>query len=233
MKILLGLAAVALWCAQAQSGELSSIKTPPGEGAEYEVQLKTGAAKVMIYFVKPENSNEKAVEMYFEAKGMLSPIVMWQQFHLKKAGARLEVKKGFIHAPKFQTRILDKDYLKGFDGVQMNQFLISSEEDLKRHFVKKEKVTVKAGTVEASHYRMERNGQVVDFWIHHEAKPIGLVKLESKGDKVSQNYSMGLTRLVTGVGTKINPADAKPMDDTTRAFLPKPDSGSTSGLGMF
>ena len=233
MTIRVMLASLLLWLVPASGESLSSVKTPPGEGAEYEVQLKTGAAKIMIYFVPPENSNEKAVEMYFESVGIGAPISMWQQFHLKKSGSRLEVKKGFIHAAQFQTRILEKDYLKGFDGVQMNQFLISSEEDLKKHFIKKEKVTVKAGTVEASHYRIERSGQVVDFWIHHEAKPIGLVKLESKGDKVFQNYSMGLTRLVTGVGTKINPALAKPMDAATRAFLPKPNSGSSAGLGMF
>lgn len=57
--------------------ELNSVKTPSGEGAEYSVVLKSVSAKVMIYFVEAPSPGKKAVEMYFETPGVMSPIIMW------------------------------------------------------------------------------------------------------------------------------------------------------------
>lgn len=213
------------------SQNIENTLITPGEGAEYQLQLRMGEAKVALYFVPAPNKKLKAIEMYFETPGMGRPIQLWQQFHLAKPGNKIHVKNAFIFSYNFGVRRLDKEYLKGFDGVQLNQFLVSSQEELKKHFISQERIQVPAGVVNAHRYRVESAGQTVDFWIHHDSKPIGLVKMISKGGKASQNYSMKLTRLLSGVAQKIISKEALPMDDKTRSFLPKP--GTAKGLGLF
>lgn len=211
------------------SADLNSIQV--GAGAEYNLAFKMSSSQVSIYFTKDPKPKTKSVEMYFTTGGGI-PIELWQRFHLTQSpSGKMKVEEGYIHSMMFQTRKLDKEYLQGFDGVQMSQFLVSSREQLQRHFLGSEAVTVPAGTVTADHYRIERAGQVIDFWIHHEAKPIGLVKLISSGTDPKQNYSMQMTKLLKNVAGKIDTSIAQPMDEKTKSFLPKPKKGS-SGFGL-
>lgn len=212
---------------------LADIVTPNGSGAEYDVSLAVGAASVQIYFVEPPAKNKKAIEMMFQIKDSLIPIQLWQQFHLSQGSSTLIVENGYLHSDLFQTRKLDAEYLKGFDGVQMNQFLISSEDELKKHFVAKEKLKVLGRETQVSHYRVENAGQTVDFWLDYNTKPIGLVQLVSKGEKSEYNYTLVLTRLLSGTQRKIDPTQAQPMDEITRSFLPAPGSQKIKGLGLF
>jgi len=208
--------------------DVDTVKIDPGAGAEYELAFQQSNSKVAIYFAKPPAPRTKAVEMYFST----GPIQLWQRFHLRQASSgQMQVKDGFIHSSMFQTRKLEAEYLKGFDGVQMSQFLLSSKAELARHFVGSEDVTIPAGKVKADHYRMQRAGQTIDFWIHHQAKPIGLVKLISTGSDPKHNYTMRMTKLLKNVGEKIDPSQAQPMDEKTRSFLPKPKSGG-GGFGL-
>ncbi len=217
----------------AWSETLRDVVTPPGRGAEYDVRLAVGEALVQIYFVEPPRPEDKAVEMFFELKDSFVPIQLWQQFHISQKGVKLDVEKGFLYADLFQTRQLDREYLAGFDGVQMNQFLISSEKELKEYFVAREKIKVKAGQFKADHYRVKNSGQTVDFWIHHASKPIGLIQLISTGAKTEQSYTLTLSRMIQNVPRKIDPKRAQPMDDLTRSFLPSPGSQKLKGLGLF
>jgi hypothetical protein len=197
------------------------------------MQIGGTPTTVAMYFADSSGRNTKAIEIYFRTQGGMVAIELWQQFHMgQRPSGQIKVNDGYVYSDKFETRKLDADYLTGFDGVQVSQFLISSKEDLKRHFIASEKVKVPAGEVTADHYRIERAGQVVDFWIHHDSKPIGLVRLKSSGSELKHNYDMKMTRLLTNVKPKIDPTAAQPMDDKTRAFLPKPGSGKSQGTGM-
>lgn len=194
-----------------------------GDGAQYQVSTQVGPAEVSIYFVPSASPTDMAVEFYFNTKQSFVPIQLWQQFHLstnKSGKSGLKMKKGFIFSDAFGNRELGHEYLQGYEGVQLQQFLISSKEDLKKHWIGKETVSVPAGKVQADHYRMENNGQTVDFWIHHSSKPIGLVKLISKGPKASQQYEMKLNSLLKNVKRKIDPAKSQPMDEKTQSYLP-------------
>lgn len=217
------------------AGKLDDVVTPAGAGAQYTMKIGGATTEVALYFAKAPGTNQKAIEIFFRSPGQLLPIELWQQFHLGQSGSgQIKVNDGYVYAEKFKARKLDPEYLRGFDGVQVSQFLMTSKDQLKRHFVASEKVKVPAGEVTADHYRIERAGQTVDFWIHHDSKPIGLVRLKSSGQKMKHNYDMQMTQLVTGVKQKIEPSEAKPMNDEARAFLPKPSSsGSGGGMGMF
>jgi hypothetical protein len=117
---------------------------------------------------------------------------------------------------------LTDEYLKGFDGAQISTFMFESADELRQSKVGIEKITVPAGTVEATHYRIIDRDQTVDFWIHESAKPIGIVKMISTGKSLKLNYSLELKSLMTNSAPKIDPKKARPLTKEAKEFLPKP-----------
>ena len=115
---------------------------------------------------------------------------------------------------------LGAESLKGFDGLEMNDFLFANKQQIARWEVGKETIEVEAGKVEATHYRQTMGDRTFDYWLSDSARPIGLVKLECKGTKESDTYKVSLTSLLKHVGRKINPAKATAMTQQGLALLP-------------
>jgi hypothetical protein len=74
----------------------------------------------------------------------------------------------------------------------------------------------------ATRYEQEKEGQVLTYWISDEARPLGLVKLRSRGPKASQNYELVLVSLLKNVGRKIDPNKAVALTAEGRAVLDTP-----------
>ncbi|MCB0365955.1 MAG: hypothetical protein KDD68_11225 [Bdellovibrionales bacterium] len=196
-------------------------KLKKGSGARFELKLSSGAAEVAIT-IADSTSNQVALEYYFKDLSFIG-IEMWQRYHVQPQGKKLKLSDGYVLMPQFgQTAMkLTPDYLEGFDGVQVSSFMMGSEEELNAHKVAVEKITVPAGTVEATHYRVKERGQTIDFWIHESAKPIGIVKIVSSGKELKHNYTMQLKSLIQNSSPKIDPKTAGPLTKEAKTFLPK------------
>ncbi|MCB0386012.1 MAG: hypothetical protein KDD43_11515, partial [Bdellovibrionales bacterium] len=198
--------------------ELPQLKK--GTGARFDLELSSGKAEVAITVAESSNK-EVALEYYFKDLSFIG-IEMWQRFHVRPQGKKLQLSDGYVLMPQFgQAMKLTPDYLQGFDGVQVSSFMMGSEDELNAHKIGVEKITVPAGTVEAVHYRVKERDQTIDFWVHESAKPVGIVKIVSSGKEIKHNYTMQLKSLLQNSSPKIDPKKAGPLTKEAKTFLPK------------
>jgi hypothetical protein len=208
------------------SAELGSTFEIPdlkvGSGSLFELKLPSGTAQIAIT-VASRTSSDIALEFYFKDQSFTG-IEMWQRFHVQPNGKKLSLSQGYVLMPQLggDPFILTDEYLKGFDGAQISTFMFESADELRQSRVGIEKITVPAGTVEATHYRIIDRDQTVDFWTHESAKPIGIVKMTSKGKSLKHNYSIELKTLMTNSAPKIDTKKARPLTEEAKEFLPKP-----------
>ncbi len=193
-----------------------------GSGSLFELKLSSGVAQIAIT-VASRTSSDVALEFYFKDLSFTG-IEMWQRFHVQPKGKKLTLSQGYVLMPQLggDPFILTDEYLKGFDGAQISTFMFESADELRQAKVGIEKITVPAGTLEATHYRIIDRDQTVDFWTHESAKPIGIVKMISTGKSLKHNYSLELKSLVTNSAPKIDPKTARPLTKEAKEFLPKP-----------
>lgn len=188
-----------------------------GEGSSFIFNTENRNVDLSIYVADRKKSSLN-VEMHFGANGLM-PVNMWQQFEFKLAQNRpIEISQGFLLA-KGDTKpeIMPQSMFKQDEGVQVQDFLFSSKEELSKSFVGDELVETSAKTFIAKHYRKKNGDQVVDFWISEEVGPIGLVKLVSKSKtKKSQNYSIEFSSLLKNVSPSISPQNAVEMSEKNK-----------------
>lgn len=200
---------------------------PAGKGAVYKIKFKDDPTPVHLsLYVAGTRVDSVHIEYQLETKGLL-PVQMWQQFEIGVTPKGAEIRKGFVLAKELpKPEIMPADYLKGASGgLQVNDFLFATKEQLARHRIAEEMVEIAAGTTKATHYRTSSNGQTVDYWISDKAKPMGLVMLISKGEKSAHhNYSLELVNMMENVKPKIVPERAVPLTSKGKSFLARPES---------
>ena len=197
-----------------------------GNGSTYIMTNKDGTANnnVSIYITSVERDN-LGVEYFIESQNSFLPSSLWQQFNLKKdkVNGGLKITEGYILDAygKF-PETLEKEHLKGQTlGAQTSDFLFSDFATINKHLINKEEVSVPAGKLKTNRYKIESNGQTIEFWIAQDRSPLTLVKLISKGKKSAQNYQLLLATLVKNVKAKIDPSKAKPLSKKMRSALSK------------
>jgi hypothetical protein len=222
MKRVVILLAFALGCA-ARADDLAK-SFPVGAGSKFQFVMENAPEVELIVSVAASAAARLSIEYYFTTATSIIPIEMWQQYVLESKGSGApKLVEGYVFAKELkQPEKVTSEYLKGFDGVAMNDFLFGDKAQLDKLKVADESVTVPAGTVKSTHYRQSRSGQTVDFWISDEAKPIGLVKLVSTGAKRDHKYELSLLSLLKNVARKIDPAQAKPLSEKGRGLLAAP-----------
>lgn len=200
---------------------------PAGAGAEYKIKMKKDVTPIYLsLYVAGTRVDSVHLEYFLETRAIL-PVQMWQQFEIGVTPKGAEVRKAYVFARELaKPEIVPPEYLKGArGGIQVNDFLFSSEAELTKDKVGEETVEVAAGSTRATHYRTNNNGQTVDYWISKDAKPIGLVMLVSKSEKNDeQNYALELTRLIENIKPRILPESAVPLTENGKKFLAKPES---------
>ncbi|HXH76675.1 MAG TPA: hypothetical protein VNJ08_17020 [Bacteriovoracaceae bacterium] len=209
-------------------GASLSESFPAGKGANYSVKMGKDVEPVHLgLYIAGTRVDSVHVEYFMETKGLL-PVQMWQQFEIVvKEKGPAEIKKGFVFTKEMKKpEIMPDNFLKGASGgIQMNDFLFADKSALEKYKIGVETIEIAAGTTKATHYRTTNNGQTVDYWISDEAKPMGLVMLTSKSDKVeSQNYSLEMKSLIQNVKPRILPENAGPLTEQGKKFLAKPES---------
>ncbi len=221
-KFLFGL----IFTTQVWGADLSQTFTA-GKGCLYqlEVQGQQIPMDVSIY-VAGSSKDRVSIEYFISSRESLIPIEMWQQFEISPSSSGAKVTKGFVQTRELKNpEILHSEYLNGFDGVKVNDFLFSTESELNKNKIGVEEVEVPAGKDKATHYRTVAAGQTIDYWISDEAKPIGLVKLTSKhATDQKKNYSLALTSLMKNVKPFIDPSKGVPLTELGKSFLAKPES---------
>lgn len=199
----------------------------PGKGCLYQLEVQGQKIPVDVSIYVAASSKERvSIEYFISSRESLIPVEMWQQFEISPSSGRAKVTKGYVQTKELKNpETLTGDYLNGFDGVKVNDFLFSSESELNQNKIGVEDVEVPAGKDKATHYQTKSNGQTIDYWISDEAKPIGLVKLTSKhATDTKKNYSLALTSLMKNVKPYIDPSKAVPLSDMGKSFLAKPES---------
>ena len=177
-----------------------------GSGSEYIFTAQNTKSDLSIY-ISNSSFSQLGVEYYFSNHSALVPLDMWQQYQFKmKGNSPLEVIDGKILTSKFsKPQKMTNDVFSLNKGVGVDQFLFSDKSDIEKFKVGQGVIEVPAGKVQATHYRKKRDGQVVDFWISDQVKPIGLVKLISKSSQnPKQNYAIELKSLLVNVKPKIS-----------------------------
>ncbi len=194
-----------------------------GDGSSFKMNTNGQSVELNIY-VSSVATHNMNIEFHFGSGGLLASN-MWQQFEFElKDRNPISIKAGYIKlAPNRDTEIMTEEMFKLNKGVQVENFLFNSEAQISQDYVGDEKVETPAGTIVAKHYKKTVKDQTVHYWIADRVKPIGLVKLVSKSEKIkSNNYTIELKNLLTSVKSKIDPSKAKAISKETReTFLKK------------
>lgn len=215
-----------LFSAQAIAADLSQ-SFPAGKGSLYQLEVKGQNIPMDVsIYIASSSKDRVSIEYFISSRESLIPVEMWQQFEIAPSSGGSKVTKGYVQTKELKNpETLTGDYLNGFDGVKVNDFLFSTESELNKNKIGIEEVEVPAGKDKATHYRTVAAGQTIDYWISDEAKPIGLVKLTSKhATDPKKNYSLALTSLMKNVKPYIDPAKAVPLTDRGKSYLSKPES---------
>ena len=196
-----------------------------GRGSEYTLNFQDKINSRVSIYIASSSFSKLGIEYSFTVPGSLIPAQTWQQYHFSILDkGPLAIDKGFIQGHDMDyPEILTAEYFNVNDGVKVNDFLFSKQSEIDASLVGNERIEVPAGVSNTTHYRKSRGGQVVDFWISENTKPIALVKLISKNPKnPNQNYTMELISLLKGVKAKIEPKKAKSLSSKGKAYLAKP-----------
>lgn len=200
---------------------------PPGKGSLYQLEVQGQKIPVNVsIYVAHSTRNSVSIEYFLSSQESLLPVEMWQQFEISPSTSGTKVTKGYVQTKELKNpETLTGEYLNGFDGVKVNDFLFSDENEINKNKIGVEMVEVPAGKDKATHYRTVAKDQTIDYWISDSAKPIGLVKLVSKHPSdQKKNYKLELTSLMKNVKAFIEPAKAVPLSATGRSLLSKPES---------
>jgi VCBS repeat-containing protein len=196
---------------------------PVGTGSQFLMTMMDGTTTEVSISITAANSQSLNVEYYFSVLNTFLPIKIWQQFQLKRSDdqAPLKLTHGYIKIPEWdKSEELTQEYLAGYDGVQLSDFLFQHEQELAANKVGEENLTVLGGTTPSIHYRKKSGGQTVDFWLAEEARPLALVKLKSSHKKkAEQNYQLELLTLLKNVKPNIDPTLAIPMTQKGKDLL--------------
>ncbi|MFM8551279.1 MAG: hypothetical protein ACKOCD_03060 [Nitrospiraceae bacterium] len=214
----------ALSASDAGSASLAGLAKDQGSGSRFTLQSQGSTFDLNVGLVKVDAAANRAVIEVYAADQFSAPL--WQQFTLDVKGTRPAVESGYIQVGNKAPMTLPKQYLSGIGNLDVGMFLLSeadlragSGKDLKS--LGQETITIAAGTVTCLHYRVEKDGQTLDFWASDEAKPIGLVRMVSAGKKKEENYQLELQELLSGIAAKIDPSKAGPLSDDMKAILTK------------
>ncbi len=208
---------------------LSSAELPiykVGEGARYKLSTAQEEQSNVTIIVAASSSEKVVVEMKMTYTSGLASVKLWQQFHLQFSNGKIKLSEAFIMSDMIgkEPQKLTPEYLQGVGGMQMEKFLFGKLEEIKDQRVGIEKIKTD-GTdvpVETAHLRNQQNGQTIDYWISDKLKPFGIIKLESKGSKSNQNYSMSFLSKIVNGKIKIDSSKAIPLTKKAKSILPKP-----------
>lgn len=194
----------------------------PGSGTQFLMTKGTDRNELNIYFLK--SPDDKTIMFEVNLKSLTDSeslqISMDQHFQMKKVGGTFQITKGVIKIPQMdKPQILPAHTLSGANGVQMKSFLLGSMDEIDGLKIGPEKIKAGAKTFSTIHYQKVENGQTVDFWVSDEAKPIGLVKMISKGSNADMNYELLYQKPLSGMKQKIDPTKAVPLDSTSELLL--------------
>ena len=193
-----------------------------GSGATYDLTLNDSPTEVTIGFMD-QTAKKLVIEITMQPKneGEGLNLRMAQQFHLGLVNGKIQILKGLLKIPMVEKpQILPAEYLEGFNGVQVKSFLIGSAQDLDDKKIGSESITANGKKYSTVHYRHTENGQTIDYWVSDQAKPMGLVKLTSKGSSTQHNYNMLLKGTRSNLKAEIDESRAEPLNSTAKSFLP-------------
>lgn len=209
-----------IFTASVSSADLAQ-SFPRGAGMRYTLESSgvQSDMSVIVASVEDRGGSQKLnVEMFMRTEQAFRPLEFWQQFELAREGNRaFEVRTGYIFARELcvpekpcPAETLPASKLRSEEGtLSVETFLVASLEELKSFEIAEEEIETRAGKVKTTHYRQERGGQTVDFWIA-DLRPFGLVRMHSKGKVASQNYSIELVSTIENAAPKISPKNAAP-----------------------
>lgn len=222
IRLFVLLTTLTLLCGEIFAEEPPAVSWVAGEGSKFSIAMGPVSGEVAIYVTRVDGPLT-SVEMHFAYTSGPASILaasrpeMWMQTEYEKPkveGRPVRIVNGYLlsagmNAPEHFNPMSVAES----DGLGLVQFLHGSRASLDEGLVGEEKVTTEAGTVSALHYRKVKGDQTLDFWISEAAKPLGLVRLVSRGGK--SEFQMELKSLVKNVAPKIDPRKARPASPQT------------------
>ncbi len=209
----------------AAGGSLASMAKDQGGGSRFKMHFQGSTSDMHVGLIKVDPAAGKVVLEVFAKADFTEP--MWQQFIISMKAERPAIEAGYVQVGSRSPMTLTAQHLAGTESLDVNMFLLTEAElrDGKQKNIQRvgqEKITIPAGTVLSTRYKVERPDQKLEFWISDEARPIGLIRLVSTGKKTEQNYRLELEELLSGLAAKINPTKAVPLTDEVRKMISAP-----------
>ena len=202
---------------------LAKNSFPQGQGAKYMMMSEGSPLPTYInIYITESKFSRIGIEYFFVVGNGL--FKMWQLFFMElQDRGPLKITEGYIQTSKMDNpEKMTREHFYQNKGVELSDFLMADNKDLKKLEVGKEKVQLKGFSVDATKYQKQKNGQKVTFWISPKAKPLGLVKLVSTGKNENHKYKLELVGKLVGMKAHINPAQAVSLSDKGRKFLQGP-----------
>jgi len=205
------------WLASTAHAEPIDRSFPAGVGARFSFSSAVANGELVLS-IATSSASRVAVECFFAAAGRS----MWEQFVIDLTSGAPTVSEGYLlTAEASAPERIPPAALQGLSDLMLTDFLISTRAQLDRYKKGVEQLTVPASAapITATRYEHTKGGQTLTFWLSDAARPLGLVKLESRGDKMSQRYTLLLVSGMKNVGRKIDPAKAVPLSSEGQALL--------------
>jgi hypothetical protein len=194
-----------------------------GQGVELQINGGAGNAYVVIAIVESD-SKALVLDIKMTSTAGLNRVDLTQQFHLSLKGGKIAITQAFISSPLWEgkTYKMEAEYLKGYEGVQMDSFLFGKDLPNSFQFLGDSVVTSYRGEkIKSKKFKFEENSQVIEFWLSDKIKPFGLAAIKSKGPKPDQNYIIGYKATIKGYKSKIDAKKSLEMTSKIKAYLPK------------
>ncbi|MFH1075924.1 MAG: hypothetical protein V1753_03660 [Pseudomonadota bacterium] len=200
---------------------LDDYKKYKGEGAAYLLHDYTGENHFALAIVGIDGVAKHVVIEVF-AKSDIAGKGLFQQFVFAFPEDRPVINKAYIMIDGQSPMTIPATALSKTDNLRIEDFLTKKDDLQSGNYGKKigtETIHVPAGATECIHYQHKGDGCVVDFWLSDQVLPIGIVKLKSRGSKQMQNYTLELTKVLSGVGQAIDETRVVPLSEEMKQIL--------------
>jgi len=215
MRIALSVALL-LSTAMARAESLTA-SFPPGSGSRFTFASPYGTGELVVS-IAASTPARLTVECAFA----VGAHELWQAFVIDAASRPPVVVGGFLltGGARAPERI-PPELLRGVDTFALDELLLGDRAALERFRIGDEQIVVPASPtpIRATRYERTKGDQTLTFWLSDDARPIGLVRLVSRGARASQSYTLELRALLKNVGRKIDPAKAVPLKPENRALF--------------
>jgi hypothetical protein len=193
----------------------------PGNGARYQLTLGEGLESEAEIYVSEASPNIVGFEMHFKTSLLGMPIELWQQTRYeKRADGKIVPLDAFFQSKEMKrAELFELEQIRSPEALQVGDILLQDPNAMTPLRIGQENLLTQLGLFETVHFRRSKAGHTLDYWLNPKLKPLGIVRIESRG---KNTYTLNLITLLRKMDRKINPTEASALTTEGRDLLSTP-----------